>query len=109
MVLHERALHRVQVVNVGRKTLDRDQFLAVDGRQELDAGIDGSERQIIAVRFSDDDSAGAAVAFGTALFRSLATEVFAQELQDRSGRVCVVDLDDFAVEHKPDGGIGHRS
>ena len=95
-------LYRVQVARGRRETLDGNEFLAVECRQELDTGIDGAQHQVIAVPadLGDDDGARTAVAFGATFLRALAPQVFAQELQDRSRWIDITQLDDLTVEHK---------
>ena len=54
---------------------------AVEGGQELDAGVDGLEGETaFAIEFADDDGAGAAVAFRAAFLGAAGTQILAQVL-----------------------------
>ena len=50
----------------GLQVLDREQRLAVERRQELDAGIDRAKVQSLAMPLGEHDGAGAAIALGAA-------------------------------------------
>ncbi len=103
----QRLLDRMQR-GAALQRLDGEQRAAVEGRQELDAGVDGAVADVVADGVADDHGARAAVAFGAALLGADSREVFAEVLQDRPGRGDVMDLADLAVEHEPDG-IAHVS
>lgn len=70
--------------------------------QKLDAGIYRLEAYaiVVLILLRDDDSAGAAVSLRTTFFGSGASQVLAQVLQDRSGRVNIVKLNEFAIENE---------
>ena len=84
-----------------------DDFLAVDGRQEADAGIHGAQPQVVAVGFRNDHGAGAAIPLRTTLLRAFEATVFAQKLQHRPRRVVDDGLDDLAVQHEANRVAGH--
>ena len=98
MVDH-RLLCRMQLRTSAVEAFHGDQFLAVQRRQELDAGIHGSERESLAavIEFGQHDGTRAAIAFGTTFLGAGAAEVLAQKLQYGAGRVDVVQLDDLLV------------
>jgi len=103
MVIDHRLLYRMQVAVVSQ-ALNRDQFFSVKRRQKLDAGVDGANRETVSptIEFGKNDRARAAVSLGTTFLRASPAEIFAQELQNRSSRVDVLEFDDFAIENKPD-------
>ncbi len=104
VLLDHGLLHRVQPGAAPVETLHGNQLLAVQRRQELDAGIHGFERELVAsaAKFGEHHGARAAIAFRATLFRSRPTQVLAQELQHRACRVDVVQLHDLTVEHETD-------
>ena len=99
VVIYHRLLHGMQVT-VLAKAFDSDEFLAIECRQELDAGVNRPDREIIAVEFGQDYRARAAIAFRATLLRPCAMQILTQELQDGSRRIDVVELDQLAVKHK---------
>ncbi len=101
--LHERALHRVQPVSRGQR-LHREQFRAIQGRDETDTGIDRREPQALRPGRADHDGTGAAVTFGATLLGAGPPQVLAQVLEDRPRRVRVLEFDDVAVEDEADDG-----
>ncbi len=105
MLLDHRLLHRMQPAIAAAEALDRDEFLAVQRGQELDAGIDGFQSKVVAftIEFREHDRARTAVALGTTLFRTGPVQVLAKELQHRSRGIDVVKLHDLAIEHEADG------
>jgi hypothetical protein len=68
------------------QALDGEQSLTIQRRQELNAGVHGTQaKTIVGIQLRDGDRAGAAIAFRTALFRAHQTEVLAQITQDGCG------------------------
>ena len=109
MVVHHRTLHRMQPRSGRRQAFYGNQLLAIDRWQELYAGVDGLERQIVAVAidFGNNNRARTAVAFGAAFLGAFAAQIFAQKLQHRSRRVHIVDLDDLTIEYESYGRSRH--
>ncbi len=106
MAVDERLLNGVKPVF--REALDRDQFLAVEGGQELDAGVDRADPDILtaAIQFRHHHRAGAAVTLGTTFLGSGATQILTQKLHYGARRVDILDFDDRAVEHERDRAAG---
>ena len=109
MLVDHRLLYRMQIAVVAKQSFDRDQFLAINSRKELDAGIYGLEFDIFAasINLDYDECAGTAIPLGTTLFRAFECEVFAQELQYSARWIDDVCLDDVAIEHETDGRCRH--
>ena len=99
-MIDHRLLHRVQPAVVRLQRLDREQRLAVECRQELDAGINRPITQALVIELGNHHGTGAAVALGAAFLAARTQEILAQKLQDAAGRIDVVDLDDFTVEQE---------
>lgn len=95
-------LHGMQFT-IPAQTFDRDEFLAIERRQKLNAGIDGAYSQVIAVtiQFREHNSARAAITFGAAFFGAGTAQVFAEKLQYCSIGINAGEFDDFPIEHKP--------
>ena len=104
MVVDHGLLHRMQAVIAG-EAFNRDELLAVECRQELDARVDGPNRYVIAlsIQFRNDDGAGAAVTLGAAFLGAGTTEILAQELQHGPRRVYVGEFIALAVENETNG------
>ena len=73
------------------QVFDGEQRLAVERRQELDAGVDRALQAATAAgvarrQFADHDRAGAAVAFGAAFLGAGAARVLAQPVEHGAGR-----------------------
>ena len=92
-----RLLHRMQGAVGLLQVFDREQRLAVESGSELDAGIDGLQRERAIFERADDDRAGAAVAFGAAFLGAGAMQILTQMLQDGAGRRHVADLVELAL------------
>ena len=115
MTGNHRLLHRVQFL-VRRHRLqvfDREQRLAVERRQELDAGVDGfqvqaAHRVLFARRrcLADHHRAGTAIAFVAAFFRAGAARVFAQPIEHGAGGRGVAHLDHGAAVEEADRAAG---
>src|SRR5437867_1871359 len=84
-----------------------EQRLAVEGRHELQTGVDRLHCESIAMQLTDNDGAGTAVALGAALFRSGLAEIFAQEIEYHLGRVDIAHGRDLSVQRKMDAVAGH--
>ena len=87
---------------VVRQALDGNQLLAVECRQELDAGVDRANPDALpaAIEFGDHHRTGTAIAFGTTLFRPGATQVLTQKLQHGPRGIDILEFHDPAVEHE---------
>ena len=95
MAVDHRLLHRMQRTVRLTQVLDRQQRLAVQRRQELDACVDGLELDRAGVgQLADDDRARAAVAFRAAFLGAGAMRVLAQVLQHGAGNVGAADFAD---------------
>lgn len=105
MLVDHRLLYRMQIAALAEQSFDRDEFLAIKSRQELDAGVYGLEFDTFAasINLDYDDCAGTAVPFGTTFFRAFECEVLSQELQYGARWIDDVGLDDVAIEHETDG------
>ena len=82
-----------------RQSLDGQQRLAVDLRQEGNAGIDRAVTHAAVDSLADGHRAGAAIAFRAALLGAAAA-LAAQVFEHGQGRRQVAQLADFAVEDK---------
>ena len=128
-LLHRvQALHRTLVVLVsGRlglgcgsalalQVFDREQRLAVQRRQELDAGIDGLQREPAdgarharCRPFADDHRACTAIALVAPFLGAGAVRVLAQPIEHRAGRMRAGHVDDPALVEEADGLAGARA
>jgi len=91
-----------------RHILHREQRLAVQHGQELDAGVHRLQRQAaLPVQHAQHHGAGAAVAFVAAFLGAAATRVFAQPLQHAAGGRGVVDFHQRAAVEKAHGAGIH--
>ena len=86
VAVHHRLLHRVQRAVRTLQILHGDELLAVQGRQELDAGIDGTIADPVAVQLTQRHGTGAAIALGAALLGAGAA-IGPQPLQNGGHRV----------------------
>ena len=130
MAVDHGLLHRVQAVHgmralvlslhfgSGRRVggalvlevFDREERLAMQGRQKLDAGVDRLQLQAadgaggigIGGQLSDHDRAGAAVTLVAAFLGAGAVRVLAQPVEHRSGRMDTADVDDLAAMEEAD-------
>lgn len=104
MTVNHRLLYRVQFCGVFRQRLNRDEFLPIQRWQKLNTGVYGPCSHLIAIpaEFCENNSTGATITFGAALFAAGPLQVFAQELQHGTRRLRILDSDDFAVEYKAD-------
>ena len=106
---HHRLLCGMQLA--GRdvlQVLDRDQRLAVERRDELQAGVDRTQRHAVGrvgIALGDDHHARAAVAFVAAFLGTDAAGAFAQPVQDALRDRCVGDVDDGAAMDEADGPV----
>ena len=66
MTIDHGLLHRMQGAVRARQILDGQQLLAVEGGEELDAGIDGAISEALARDLAQHHGAGAAIALGAA-------------------------------------------
>ena len=97
------ALDGVQSVGGGFNVFDRKQRLAVECRQEPDAGIDRLQMQrAIGCGLANNYGAGTAIAFSAAFLGTGAACVLTQPLQYRAGCCGTFYLDNFAIEEEPD-------
>src|SRR5262249_45416624 len=97
---HHRFLHRMQSTVGLTQVLHREQCLAVEGRDELQTGVDCFHGESIAMQLAENDRAGTAVALSTALFRSGLAEIFAKDIQDHPGRSDMAYGRDLAIQRK---------
>ena len=114
VALDHRLLGRVQRAVRALQVLDSEERLAVQRRQELDAGVDRPQRQTAHGRrvarggaLADHDRAGAAVALVAALLGAGAARVFAQPVEHAAGRCGIDDLDDLTTVEEADRATGH--
>ena len=112
MAVDQRLLHRVQRTVALLQVLDREQGLAVERRQELDAGIDGAQRQAAhdaagggreARDLADHDRAGTAVTLVATFLGAVARGVLAQPVEHAARRVRIRHLDDLTTVKKANG------
>ena len=109
-------LHRVQRASscTARfsQVFHREQCLAVQRGQKLDAGVDRLQLQRAGrVQRTQHHRAGAAVAFGAAFLGAAAMGVFAQPLQHGAGGAAVqggIDFDDRSTVKETHGAGVHR-
>ena len=107
MVLHKGLLNRMKFITVG-KTLDGEQLFAIQCWQELDAGVYGTKRHTVIRKLGENYRAGTTITLSTTLFRTLATQVLAQKLQDGSRWINIGDFNDLSVENESNAtGIRH--
>ena len=106
---HHGLLHRMQAAVGDLEVLDGEELLAVERRHELDAGIDGAIADAIAIELTEDDRAGAAVAFRATLLGShrIAALRAAEELQHRHGRWQTLEADQVRAAQHPDVVLRH--
>src|SRR5215468_7642742 len=102
MAIDERTLHGMQRSIRRRQALHSDEFRAVDGGQEADAGIDRTILDLPSVRgqLPEHYRARSAVAFGTSLLGAGAPRAVAQILQHRGSRRDSRDAAQLAIEHE---------
>jgi hypothetical protein len=84
------------------QVLHREQRLAVEGRHELQTGVDRLHGESLTLQLADNDGAGTAVALGAALFRAGLTEIFTQEIEYHLGRGDIAHGRDLAIQRKID-------
>ncbi len=103
MPVNHRLLHRVQAAFATAQAFDRDQFLAIERRQELYAGIDGAHHKPFArcIDLRERYGARPAIAFRATFLRPDAAQILAKELQHGARRIDVFDLDHLAIENEP--------
>ena len=103
VAIDQRTLHRMQHPVWGLQALNGDQFLAVEGGEEADAGIDRTilDMPRVGGQLTEHHRARSAVAFGTSLLGAGAAGAVAQILQHRRGGRHVGNADELAVEHEP--------
>jgi hypothetical protein len=134
VAVDQRLLHRVQAVHGVRalvallkrggrgclrslalvlEVLDREQRLAVERGQELDAGIDRLQPQAAdrvgragLGQLADHHGARTAVALVATLLGAGAARVLAQPVEHRAGRVDATDVDDLSAMEESDGLAG---
>src|SRR6185436_2200263 len=115
---HHRLLHRMERAFSALQVLHREERLAVERRQELDAGVGAAQAQpaddVVARHaggreLADDDRAGTAVAFVAAFLGAGAARVLAQPVEDGARRRGAVDLDDRAAVEEADRTARHRT
>ena len=82
------------------KALDRDDRLAVQHRQKLDAGVHRPVAHCIAVELADRNRAGAAIALGAAFFRPGEALPVTQVIEQRHGRRQAGNGLAFAVQNE---------
>ena len=87
---------------VAAQALDGPQRLAVEHRQEEDAGIDRAPLDRVAVELAEQHGAGAAIALGAAFLGAGAAERVAEMVEDGAGGIGILDLDHLAVEEEAD-------
>ena len=126
VAIDHRLLHRVQFVTLHRvearagvQIFDREQGLAVERRQELDAGIGRGQAQPAddfrrarlrrPRQLADDDGAGTAIAFVAAFLGADAARVFAQPVEHRARGRRAADFDDGAAVEEADRAARHGS
>jgi hypothetical protein len=86
------------------EVFDREERLAVQGGQELDAGVHGLQLQAAGLgQLADDHGAGAAVAFVAAFLGACAVRVLAQPVEHGARGVDAADVDGFSAVEEPDG------
>ncbi len=102
VALDHGALHGMQLACGGLQAFDGEQRLAVERRQEPDAGIHRPVTDARACGFRQHDGAGAAVALGAAFLGAGPAEAFAQVLEERRGRGAAGDGVDVAVQQEAD-------
>src|SRR6266550_2671838 len=85
------------------KAFHGDQFLAVNGRQEADAGIYRAvvDAPFVSGQFAQYDGTRPAVPFGAALFCARATRLVAQVFEHGRGGWQTRHADELAVENEP--------
>src|SRR5215469_11374175 len=107
MTVDKCLLYGMQGTGSVLEALDGDERLAIDGRQQTNARVDGAPRKpAISGDLAEHDRARTAVAFGAAFLRAGATEVLAQKLKHGRLRRNVTHTDDFAVEKKTQFAAG---
>ncbi len=108
MAIDHRLLCRVEPCAGPVETLHSDELLAVQSRQELDAGVHRSEQEAVAaaVEFGDRDCTCAAITFGAAFLGTRSAQVLAKKLQHRARRVDVFQFNDLAVQHETNHAVG---
>ena len=89
------------------QVLDRDQLLAVQLRQEQDAGVERAVAQALAVRLAEHHGAGAAIAFGAALLGAGPALHLTQIVQHREVRVDLAQRARLVAEEETDR-LGHQ-
>ncbi len=77
--------------------LNRDQFLTIDSRQELDAGIDGLIANAVFPGLPEHNGAGTAIALRAALFGAGKRLFISQIVEQCHGRINGAELDNPAV------------
>ena len=117
VAVDQRTLHRVQFVTPPRvrrpnllQVFDREQRLAVQRGQKLDAGVHRLQRKPARTGlagFADHHRAGTTVAFVAAFLGAGAALVLAQPVEHRACARRVVDLDDFAAVEEAQGTRVH--
>ena len=77
MIIDHALLHGVKLSVGGFQRFDGKQGLAVECRQEQDAGIDRAISQRLAIELGDDHGTGAAITLGASLLAADTTQIFA--------------------------------
>jgi hypothetical protein len=104
VAIDQRLLHRMQRAVRLAQVFNGKERAAIEGRQELDAGVDRLEAHRTAcVAFAEDNRTGAAIAFRAAFLGAGAARVLAQVLEHGTGGGGTRDFADRVAVVKADG------
>ncbi len=106
MMVDHRLLYGVQSAGGLLQALDRDELLAVQGRQKADTRIDRTIRDTSTRQFAEHDGAGAAISLGAALLGTASALNLAQVVENGHGRRWLIDAHDAAVQNEPQSLCG---
>ncbi|MNF81265.1 hypothetical protein D3C84_635290 [compost metagenome] len=82
MAIHHGLLHRMQLALV-LEIFHGDQLLAVQGRDEGQAGVEGAIADAVALQLADDHGAGTAIARGATFFGTGFADMLTQVVEHR--------------------------
>ena len=102
VAVDHRLLDRVQPSVGALEVLDGEQLAAVQGRHELNAGVDGAVVEPRTIRLGDDHGAGTAVALVAPFLGPRPASCQPQPVEHRLGRVDPVELDQLVAEEEAD-------
>ena len=101
-MIDHRLLDRVQRAILTRQMFDRHHMAAIHRGEETDAGIDRRIGETIVGQPSDENGAGAAIAFRAALLRAGQASIKAQKVEERSIGGDIGQGDVPTVQNEPD-------